>query len=71
MSTSLRISTGITSDLATILAAGILRLCASPVPNLPDSTAASLELPAPALLSVTPSPAVNRGETSLNEGSDR
>lgn len=56
-------------DLASLLATALLRLKTCVVSESSDSTAAGLEVPAPAPLSVT-SPRVNGAETPSYLGSD-
>lgn len=65
---AMTLSPGITRDLASLLATGILRLNASPALNSPESAATCLELSSPALLSVS-SPPVNGAETPHAERS--
>jgi hypothetical protein len=67
-SSSTALPSALVPDLATLLAAGILRLQVRPGHSA-DSTAAGLEVPAPAPLSVT-SPRVNGAETPFQKGSD-
>jgi hypothetical protein len=69
MSTSVPVQNRLVTDLASLLAASILRLSANPALNSPESSATCLEVLPPALLSVTP-PRVNGEETPSDEGSE-
>jgi hypothetical protein len=63
------LSSATVRDLASLLAAGILRLSANPALNSPESAAACLEVLPPALLTVS-APRVNGEETPSDEGSE-
>jgi hypothetical protein len=69
MSTSVPVQSRLVNDLASLLAAGILRLSANSTLNSPESAAACLEVPAPTLLTVS-APRVNGEETPSDEGSE-